>query len=117
MLSGLYARLIGLAVILAALAGAWFYVHHLQTEVATLTTAKTLLEGKIKDQNDAVEALKRDADARLATAQAAIDAAKAETVAAKKKATIIYKTQPSTPGASCDADRKSTLDLLNGAAK
>lgn len=114
MFAGLYARLIGIGLIVAAVMGAWWYVHHLQSEVKDLTAAKIVLESKIKDQNDAVDALKKDADDRVKAGEVLVAAAKAETVKAKGKATVIYKTLPSQPGKTCEDDRKSTLDLLNG---
>jgi uncharacterized protein HemX len=110
MFAGMYAKLIGIALIVAAVLGGVMYVRHLQSKVETLTTEKAVLEGKVKDQNDAVDALKKDADARVAAAEVAVAAAKDETVKAKKKATIIYKQAPSTPGDNC----KSALDLVNG---
>jgi uncharacterized protein HemX len=110
MFAGMYAKLIGIAIIVAAVLGAVWYVNHLQDQVKTLTSANIVLESKIKDQNDAVDALKKDADARVAAAEVAVAAAKDETVKAKKKATIIYKQAPSTPGDNC----KSALDLVNG---
>jgi predicted nucleic acid-binding Zn-ribbon protein len=110
MFAGMYAKLIGIALIIAAVLSGVMYVRHLQKEVDTLTAANVVLESKIKDQNDAVDALKKDADARVAAAQVAVQAAKDETVKAKKKATIIYKQPPSTPGDNC----KSALDLVNG---
>jgi hypothetical protein len=113
MLSGLYLKLIAAAVVVAAVLGAWWYVSNLRSENARLTTEVTVLGTKLKDQNDAVIAMKEDADKRLAAAQGQLDAAKQETVAAKKRSTIIYKTVPSTPGDNC----KSALDLVNGAAQ
>jgi cell division protein FtsL len=109
MFAGLYAKLIGVALIAAAVLGAWWYVHHLQTEVKDLTTQVTVLESKLKDQNDAVDALKKDADTRLASAKKDLDVAKAETVKAKGRSVIIYKTKPADPKDLC----KSALDLVN----
>lgn len=113
MFAGMYAKLIGIALIVAAVLGGVLYVRNLQSKVQTLTTEKAVIEGKLKDQNDAIDVLKKDADVRLAAAQVAIDAAKDETVKAKKKAGIIYKLPPSTPGDNC----KSALDLVNGASE
>lgn len=113
MLTGLYARLIGIGLIVAACLGAWWYVHHLQSEVKELTTQVTVLGGKLKDQNDAIDLLKKDADARVAAAQQQIALAQAETLKAKGRATIVYKAKPSDPTNLC----KSALDLVNGGAK
>lgn len=110
MFAGMYARLIGIGLIVAAVLGAWWYVSSLRSENEELRTAKTVLETKIADQNAGIEALKREGEQRLAAAQVEIDAAQAATVAAKKKATIIYKQPPSTPGDNC----KSALDIVNG---
>lgn len=120
MLSGLYAKLIGIGLIVAACLGAWWYVQHLQGSIKDLeqklvicAAQGTVLTQKILDQNAAVDAAKVEADHRVAAAKVQIDAAKAETVKAKKKATVIYKTPPSTPGDSC----RSALDLINGVQK
>jgi hypothetical protein len=113
MLSGLYIKLIAAAVIVAAVLGAVWYVNDLQDQVSDLTTKNTLLTDKLKTQNDAIETWKAEADKRVAESAEAVAAAKAETAKAKGKATIIYKTKPSTPGDAC----KSALDLVNGAAK
>lgn len=113
MLSGLYIKLIAAAIIVAAVLGAVWYVKHLQGQVADLTAQNTILVDKLKTQNDAIDALKVDADKRVKAGEEAVAAAKAETAKAKGKATIIYKTKPSTPGDAC----KSALDLVNGAAK
>lgn len=110
MLSGMYIKLIGAALIAAAVIGGYLYVSNLQDKVETLTTQKAALEGQIVTQNAAIDAWKRDADERLAAGAAALELAKAETVKAKAKATIIYKWKPSTPEDAC----KSALDLVNG---
>jgi hypothetical protein len=120
MLSGLYAKLIGIGLIVSACVGALLYVSHLQhavkdleQQLITCAAQGNVLSQKILDQNAAVDAAKVVADKRVAEAKVLIDAAKAETVKAKKKATMIYKTPPSTPGNSC----KSALDLINGVQK
>lgn len=110
MLSGLYARLIAAAIALAIVLGGFWYVHSLRKEIAELKEANVVLSTKLKSQNDAIEQWKKDADARLAAAQADLDKAKEEAAKAKGKATIIYKSKPSTPGDAC----KSALDLING---
>lgn len=112
MLTGLYAKLIAAAIIVAAVLGAVWYVTSLQNEVKELTTQNTLLSSKLKDQNDAIDLLKQDADARVKAGEEAVKAAKEETKKAKGRATVIYKTAPSTPGNDC----KSALDLINAGA-
>ncbi len=111
MFAGLYAKLIIAAIIVALVLGGVWYVRNLQNEVQTLTTEKALLESKIVEQNAGIDALKKEADERLKAGEAAVAAAKEETKKAKGKATIIYKTKPSTPGDDC----KSALDLINDA--
>ena len=109
MFAGTYARLIMIAVIvMAVLSGVW-YVKHLQGQVEELTAKNIVLTQEIANQNAAVDALKKDADARVAAGEAAVKAAKAETAKAKGRAVIIYKKPPSTPGNDC----KSSLDLIN----
>lgn len=113
MLPGLYAKLIGAGLIVVAVLGAWWYVSNLRSENAELRETKIILEEKIKDQNAGIESLKKEGEERLAASKVEIESAQAATVAAKKKATVIYKTIPSTPGDSC----KSALDLVNGDSK
>ena len=117
MLTGLYARLIGVAAILALVGGAYWYVTNLQGKVKTLTADNIVLQTKVKTQNAAVEKFKSEADARLLSAQA--DLAVAQEAAAKiqTKSRIIYKTVPSKGTATCESDRASTLDLLNAAGQ
>ncbi len=110
MFSGLYVRIAAIAVLVVALLGAVWYVHGLRSKIEDLEGQKTVLETKLKSQNDAIEQLKTDSDARIAAAQAELDKAKEEAEKAKGKATIIYKTKPSTPSDYC----KSALDLVNG---
>jgi peptidoglycan hydrolase CwlO-like protein len=109
MFAGMYVKLIAAAIIVAAVLGGVFYVKHLQSSVAELTTENATLTSKLVDQNNAIDALKQDADARLKAGEALIAAAKEETKKAKGRSTIIYKTKPSTPGDDC----KSALDLVN----
>ena len=117
MLTGLYARLIGIAAILALVIGAYWYVTNLQGKVKTLTADNIVLQTKVEAQNAAVETFKKEADARLLSAQA--DLALAQEAAAKIqiKSRIIYKTVPSKGTATCENDRASTLDLLNAAGQ
>ena len=110
MFAGMYARVIIIGLIVASVLGAWWYVSNLRSENAELLKAKIELEAKIIDQNAGIEALKTEGEQRLAAAKVEIEAAEAATVAAKKKATVIYKTKPSTPGDNC----KSALDIING---
>lgn len=110
MFAGMYARLIGIGLIVAAVLGAWWYVSNLRSEITELHDANLILESKITSQNAGIESLKIEGEERLAEAQKTIDAAKAATVIARKKATVIYRTLPSTPGDNC----KSALDLVNG---
>lgn len=111
MLTGMYIKLIAAGIIIAAVLGAVWYVNNLQDQVAELTTQNTVLSAKLKDQNDAIDVLKQDADTRLKAGEALIAAAQEETKKARGRSTIIYKTKPSTPGDDC----KSALDLVNGA--
>ena len=117
MFSGLYVKLIAAGLGLVAVLGTMWYVSNLQNQVQTLQHANTVLvdqgnvlAAKIVEQNNAVDAMKAEATARERAGAIAIAAAKAETAKAKKKATVIYKTPPSTPGDKC----KSSLDLING---
>ena len=124
MLTGLYAKAIMAAVIAAMVAGAFWYVSNLKSTIKDLeqqlivcVAQGNVLSQKILDQNAAADAFKADADKRLAAASIDLAAAREAAKKAKGKATVIYKTAPSTPGATCEADRKSALDLINGGAK
>lgn len=124
MFAGLYPKLIGLAVILALVAGALFYVHTLRADNAALTTKVTqeadqikILSDDLTKQNEAIDLLKKDGDARLAKAAADLDIAKKAALVQAQKAMDTYRKKPSTPGTTCEADHKSTLDLLNGGAQ
>ena len=119
MFAGMYAKLIAAALVVALILGGIWYVKHLQNEVADLTQQVATLNAQnaalttsIHQQNDAIGALKTEADTRLAAAAVELAKAKAATKAAQGRATVIYKQPPSTPGNDC----KSTLDLLNSAA-
>lgn len=101
------------AAVLVVFVGLGWYAHHEHAQNEGLQYQIQLLNSHIKDQNDAVTALKKDGDARLAAAQNDLRAAQAKAQAVQQKATVIYKTLPSTPGDTC----KSSLDLLNEAAK
>ena len=113
MLPTLYLRLaIGAALLLAVLGGV-YAIHHklttLKTDLAASQAKNADLTGKLQLQNDAVAALKSDADQRLARAQSDLEAAKTAASAASGKATIIYKTLPAVPGDDC----RSALDMVN----
>jgi cell division protein FtsB len=118
MFTGLYAKLIALALVVSLVLGGIWYVKHLQAEVAdltqqvsTLTAQNAQLTASIEHQNAAVQALKEEGAARLAAAAVELAKSKAATKAAQARAGVIYKQPPSTPGNDC----KSTLDLLNSA--
>lgn len=120
MLSGLYVKLIGAAVIVAAVLGAVWYVNNLKDTIeeqkATIIQKEAnikQLSGAIDSQNAAIEALKKEADERLKAAEAELAKAKAETAAAKKRATVIYRDKPSDPNDLC----KSALDIINRGAQ
>lgn len=113
MLTGLYARLIAVAAILALVVGAWMYVSHLRTEVKDLTLANVTLTSQVQTQNAAVDKFKNDADARLQSAKADLAVAQEQATKIVTKSRIIYKTVPSKGTATCETDRASTLELLN----
>lgn len=117
MFTGLYARLIGIAAILALVVGAWLYVSHLRTEVKGLTAANTLLTEQVKTQNAAVDKFKVEADARLVSAKADLAVAQEAATKIQSRSKIIYKTVPTKGTATCENDRTSTLDLLNAAGQ
>jgi hypothetical protein len=117
MLPQMYAKLITAALVLAAIIGGFLYVKHLRSEVKTLTSANAVITSKLEDQNTAIEVMKKEADEREAKGKIEISKAKEAAAKNKVKAKIIYRTKPSTPGTSCEADRTSALDLVNGVQK
>jgi hypothetical protein len=124
MIETLEAKLIGFLVLVALCAGCWFYVRHLHaliTEVEdqnkVLVTENSSLKEAIKVQNTAVDKLKADSDARLASALSSLSKAKAETVSAQAKASSIRNIQAPAASASCEVKQSRTLDLLNGASQ
>lgn len=113
MFTGLYARLIVIGLIVAALAGGWWYVRGLQKERDELKQQVTILSVKLEEQNQAIDAWKKEADAKLKAAEAEISKAKADTAAAQARAKNVFRAKPSDPSNLC----KSALDLVNGGAK
>ena len=120
MLTGLYGRLIGAALIIAAVAGAYFYVSNLRSTIKEQEAVIIQKEANIKQlagaidtQNAAIDKLKTDADARVKAAEAKVAEAKQETVKAKTRADAIFRAKPKDPSDLC----KSALDLVNGGAK
>ena len=113
MFAGAYAKLIGIGLIVAAALGLWWYVSSLKSEVETLTAQLIVCGTKLKDQNDAVAALKKESDDRLAAAAKELEDAKKLAEKNKSQAKVIYKVKPSNPNDLC----KSALDLVNGGAK
>lgn len=110
MLSSLYLKIGGAVAIVATILGIWFYIGNLKDDKAALQNELLLANAAIKQQNDGIDALKKESEARVKAAEVKIAAAKAETVKAKNKATVIYKVKPSDPNNLC----KSALDLVNG---
>lgn len=117
MLTGLYARLIAGAALLAVVVGAWWYVSNLRTQVKELTAANVILNAQVETQNAAVEKFKNEADARLVAAQADLIVAQEAASKIQIKSRIIYRTVPSRGTATCENDRQSTLELLNAAGQ
>lgn len=111
MLTGLYARLISFGLIIAVVLSAVLYVRSLRADIKTLSEEKTVLTQRVEMHNAAVAELKRNADARLATADVALRHAKAETTKAVKRAKDFYHAKPSILSDDC----KNTLDLANSA--
>lgn len=109
MLSTLYAKLIALGIVVAMTIAGWMYVTGLQDEVAQLKTDKVVLVEKLNTQNEAVLALKKNADKRASENKQAVEEADARAAKAEKKARSYYTAKPSTPADRC----KSALDLIN----
>lgn len=105
---------LGLAVIAFLIIGwQWWSNETLSEKITKLEKENADLVTKIRVQNAAVEQIKIEADEKLAAAKKDIEAAKKTADVHREKATVIYKTIPSTPGDDC----KSSLDLINGVAQ
>jgi hypothetical protein len=117
MLSTVYIRLIAVAVVIAAVLGGIWYVHHLRAEVTDLMAKNVVLTNQVKTQNDAIDTFKADSDKRLAAASVQLAAASAAAGKIQQHSVVVYKTVPSKGTSDCASDRQSTLDLMNGAAK
>lgn len=113
MFTGLYARLIGLGVVLVIIVGAYAYVSHLRTLNTELTAQNLILTTKINDQNAAIEQLGKDSLARIEAGKIELVAAALEASKNKAKAQIIYRSMPSMPNDLC----RSSLDLINGVTR
>lgn len=121
MLTGIYLKLaIAALIALSVLGGAW-YVHSLREHIVTLTTEVTTLKvnevtlkTSIADQNKAIADMKAAGDVKQANADAALSKANLAIKAATAKANSIYQAKPSVAGATCEADRTSALNILNG---
>lgn len=92
------------------------YVWHLRSTVASqkITIAQQVgkinsLASDIKLQNDAVDQMKKDSDARLAVAKKALEAAQQQAKLHNQRATDINKSTPSVPTDLC----KSASDLID----
>lgn len=104
---------IALALLVAAAIG---YVWHLRSTVASQKVTITQQADKIKSladdiklQNDAVDKMKKDSDARLAAAKQALDAAQKQAKVHTQRATDINRAVPSVPTDLC----KSASDLID----
>lgn len=124
MLPTLYAKLIGLALIIALVVGGWLYVVNLKSQIAegkaqeaALSSQISVLADKLVQQNAAVDALAKAGDVRLAAAQKDLAAAKTSAAVHTAKANSTYAASAAFPGTTCEADRQSSLSLMNGAAK
>ncbi len=106
-------KIIAVVVLALAAYGGYRYVNNLHDENVRLTAENAIISQKLTEQNEAIEAWKKEADAKLAAAQDEIEKAKKETAAARTRAQSFFRAKPSTPGDAC----KSALDLINGGGK
>ena len=95
-------------VIVAILVAAGLWVKHLVTTVEkqkkTIITHELTIEGlngSIKNQNDAVDQLKKDSDKRLSDAKVLLEKAQKEAKVYKQRAIDLGKTAPQFPGDLC----------------
>lgn len=95
-------------VLIAVLLSGVLYIRYLRNANENLRAEVQVLAVQLETQNKAVLALKKEAELKLAASQKALSEAKAKTEQASKKATVIYKSQPT--GDLC----QSALDLVNG---
>lgn len=94
--------------IVLIIAGGWFYYKHLVNTIeeqrTTIAEQKVVIDGlgaKIKEQNDAVDKLKKDTDDRLAAAKIALAAAQAKGKVNKDRAAAIGNAKPKFPADMC----------------
>lgn len=124
MLPALYAKLIGLALVVALVVGGWLYVVNLKSQIkegkaqeVALQAQISVLADKLVMQNAAVDAMAKAGDVRLAAAQKDLAAAKSSAAQHTAKAQTTYAAAPAFAGATCEADRQSSLSLMNGSTK
>jgi hypothetical protein len=94
-----YLRLGVVLVVLAAISGGYWYIHHLQSELTASEAQVSTLTADLAVQNAAILKLKADGDARNNEANAAVHDAQAKVAPAKNQAQVIYKLTP--PAANC----------------
>lgn len=113
MLATLQAKLIGAAVIAAAVIGAWVYVQGLRSQIDTLKTQNAAISLQLTVQNDAIAQLQAAAEEKEEAAKKALELARVETANARKRAQNLFKSKPAIPGDAC----ASALELVNRGAK
>jgi predicted nucleic acid-binding Zn-ribbon protein len=110
-------KLIVAALLLATIAGMGMYIKFLNSNISTLNAEKQVIQAKldvsqssvkslqiaINDQNDAIDNMQIQADARERSHAGAIATAKATTISAKKKADELMAAMAPQNISKCDA--------------
>lgn len=113
MISSLYLRLAGVAVIVLAIGSAVAYVGHLRGQVTSLKEQVTALEVRAAVLSATINGLRSESIRKEEAMKQALNAARVREETAKAKAKVIYKTLPSDPSNTC----KSALELVNEQAR
>lgn len=101
-------KVVAACVVAALVVSVGVYVHNLRSEIKSLQEANVSLSTKLSVQNAAILQMKADADVRLKAAEASLAQAKEAAQKHQTKATVIYKTRPSS-----DDTCKDALELIN----
>ena len=120
----LQGKLVVLLLLVLAIVGDVWYIHHLRSDLTDAQTAliteksnSSTLQAALTSQNGEIASLKAAGDLRLTAAQAALQTAKNQAVPLQTKAKVIYRTAAPASGASCGTELQDTLDLINGVTK
>ena len=111
--TGISPKVAGAILVALALLGTGFYIRHLKSSLADMTTERDAAVQQVELQNRAINQMKIESDEREQKARDLVKEAEAKAAPHIQKAQIIYRTKPSVPGDDC----KSAMALINGESK